>query len=62
VTKSPIIIIDGGKRIKFVLIKNPEDITAKDISNWVESVQNGSEKEYKIDEQVTYEAVVEEEL
>lgn len=45
-----------------MLIKNPEDITAKDISNWVESVQNGSEKEYKIDEQVTYEAVVEEEL
>lgn len=61
--KSPIIVIDGGKRVKFVLAKAPLEISSEDIVNFVESVENGKAREYKIDEQVTYEeAATEEEL
>ncbi len=63
-SKSPIVIIDGGKRTKNVLAADPVDITSADIVSFVESYSNGQTKEYKIDEQVTYEetAAVEEEL
>jgi hypothetical protein len=55
VHKSPIIVIDGSKRVKYVLTANPVDIDSDDIVAFVESVENGSAKEYKVDEQVTYE-------
>jgi hypothetical protein len=64
VSKSPIIVIDGGKRTKNVLVSDPVDITAADIVSFVDSYYNGQAKEYKIDEQVAYEETpaVEEEL
>ncbi len=55
VHKSPIIVIDGSKRVKYVLNTNPVDIDSDDIIAFVESVENGSAKYYKIDERVTYE-------
>jgi hypothetical protein len=50
VSKSPIIVIDGGKRTKSVLVSDPVDITAADIVSFVDSYYNGQTKEYKIDE------------
>lgn len=56
-------MIDGAKRVKYVLVANPVDLTSGDILAFVESVENGTAKEYKVDEQVTYtEAAAEEEL
>jgi hypothetical protein len=57
VSKSPIIVIDGGKRTKSVLVSDPVDITAADIVSFVDSYYNGQTKEYTIDEQVTYEEI-----
>lgn len=51
-------MIDGAKRTKYVLSKAALDITSADIVSFVESVENGSAKEYKVDEQVVYEDVV----
>ena len=62
VTKSPIVLIDGGKRTKFVFSKSPEDITADDIIGFAEAVEAGRAKEYKIDEEVKAVEAVEEEL
>lgn len=53
--KSPIVLIDGAKRTKYVLTKAPLDITSADIIAFVGSVENGSAKEYKVDEKVEYE-------
>jgi hypothetical protein len=57
-------VIDGGKRVKYVLIATPADLTSEEIVAFVESVENGTAKEYKVDEQVTYTeaAAAEEEL
>lgn len=49
------IVIDGGKRVKYVHIASPVDVDSDDILAFVESVESGSAKEYKIDEQVVYE-------
>ena len=57
VHKSAIVLIDGAKRVKYVLTANPVDLDSTAIVAFVESVENGSAKEYKIDEQVTYEDV-----
>lgn len=51
-------MIDGAKRTKYVLTKAPLDITSADIIAFVGSVENGSAKEYKVDEKVEYEDVV----
>ena len=51
-------MIDGAKRIKYVLSKAALDITSADIVAFVGSVENGSAKEYKVDEKVEYEDVV----
>jgi hypothetical protein len=48
------VVIDGAKRVKYVLIANPVDLTSADIVAFVESVDSGSAKEYKVDEQITY--------
>lgn len=56
-------VIDGAKRVKYALIATPVDLTSADILAFVESVENGQAKEYKVDEQVTYtESVANEEL
>jgi hypothetical protein len=62
--KSAIIVIDGSKRVKYVQIASPVDVDSESIIAFVESIENGTAKEYKIDEQVNYEEVpaVEEEL
>lgn len=52
--KSPIVVIDGGKRVKYVLSGKPADINADEIVSFVESVSAGKAKEYKIDEEVVY--------
>lgn len=53
--KSAVILIDGSKRVKYVHVANPVDVDSDDILAFVESVENGKAKEYKIDEQVVYE-------
>ena len=55
VNKSPVIVIDGSKRVKYVLSQAALDIESDDILAFVESVENCSAKEYKVDEQVVYE-------
>jgi hypothetical protein len=47
-----------------VQIASPVDVDSESIIAFVESIENGTAKEYKIDEQVNYEEVpaVEEEL
>jgi hypothetical protein len=47
-------VIDGGKRVKYVLAGKPSEITADEIVSFVESVTSGKAKEYKIDEEVVY--------
>ena len=62
--KSPIVIIDGGKRSKQVLFSAPADITSDNIIAFVEKFNNGNGNEYKLDEEITYDdgTKVEEEL
>lgn len=62
--KSPVIIIDGGKRTKYVLEGQAADLTADQIVIFVEDCLNGKAKEYKMDEEVVYSdsTKVEEEL
>jgi hypothetical protein len=59
-----VVVIDGAKRVKYVLAQAPLDVDSEDILAFVASIENGSAKEYKIDEQVNYEetVAVEEEL
>jgi hypothetical protein len=59
-----VVIIDGGRRIKFVLNSNPADITSQQIVDFVETYESGNGKHYKLDEQVVYDdgSKVEEEL
>ena len=47
--KSPIVIIDGGKRNKFVLTGNAADLTADSIVSFVSDAVSGNSKEYKLD-------------
>jgi len=47
-------VIDGGKRVKYVLSGKPSDITSDDIVAFVDSITSGKAKEYKIDEEVVY--------
>ena len=49
------VIIDGGKRLKYVLQANPSEITSDHIVQFVESFEVGNAKEYKMDEEVVYE-------
>lgn len=57
-------MIDGGNKKKFLLLGSPSEITSEQIISFVESVEAGTAKEYKIDEQVVYEdgSSVEDEL
>ena len=52
--KSPIVLIDGGKRTKFVLSGKAEDLDAETIVSFVMDVEAGKAKEYKIDEEIEY--------
>lgn len=65
VAKSPIVLLDGGKRNKFVLFEDASSISSEKIVAFAESVSSGDAKEYKMDEAVEYvaaEAAPEEEL
>lgn len=53
--KSPIVIVDGGKRAKHVLFGSPADITSQQIIEFVEKFNNGQAKEFKLDEEIVYE-------
>lgn len=53
--KSPVVIIDGGKRLKYVLQGSPSEMTSDQIVKFVESFETGNAKEYKMDEEVVYE-------
>jgi hypothetical protein len=57
-------LIDGGKRAKQILFGAPADISSDNIVAFIEKFNNGNGKEYKMDEEVTYEdgSTVEEEL
>ena len=48
--KSPIVVIDGGKRLKYVLSGKSSDIDTDSIVSFLENVTSGKSKEYKIDE------------
>lgn len=41
-----IVLIEGKIKSKFVLVKNPSEITAEDITEFVESWSNGDAKKY----------------
>jgi len=48
--------LDGKKRAKFVLFEGASGITSEKIVAFAESVASGVAQEYKMDEEVTYEA------
>jgi hypothetical protein len=48
------VVIDGGKRTKFVLSGKAEELDAETIVSFVGEVEAGRAKEYKIDEEVVY--------
>lgn len=62
--KSPLVVIDGGKRVKYILEASPADLSSEQIIAFAESFITGTGHEYKIDEEVVYSdnAKVEEEL
>ena len=47
-------IIDGGKRAKFVLQVSPAKLNSEQIVYFVQNFENGNAKEYKMDEEVVY--------
>ncbi len=56
----PIVLIEGKIKSKFVLVKNPSDVTAEDIVSFVESWSNGDAKKYGMTDEVKVEANAEE--
>jgi hypothetical protein len=54
-----IVLIEGKIKSKFVLVKNPADLTAEDITNFVESWSNGDAKKYGMTDDVKVEAAAE---
>jgi hypothetical protein len=54
VAKSPIVLLDGAKRTKFVLLEDASSISSEKIVAFAESVSAGEAKEYKMDEAVSY--------
>ena len=52
--KSPLVAIDGGKRIKYVFEVPAAELTADKIVECAETWLNGTGHEYKIDEDVVY--------
>jgi len=51
-----IVLIEGKIKSKFVLVKNPADVTAEDITAFVESWSNGDAKKYGMTDEVKVEA------
>ncbi len=41
-----VVLIEGSIKSKFVLVKNPSEVTAEDITAFVESWSNGDAKKY----------------
>lgn len=59
----PIVLIEGKIKSKFVLVENPSDLTAEDITSFVESWTSGDAKKYGMTDEVKVEeAPVAEEL
>lgn len=58
-TNMPIVLIEGKIKSKFVLVKNPADLTAEDITNFVEQWSNGEAKKYGMTDEVKVEAAAE---
>lgn len=48
----PIIYINGGERIKYVLPGNSADITVENIVDFLKAVDSKTLKKYKLDEEV----------
>lgn len=51
-----VVLIEGKIKSKFVLVKNPSELTAEDITSFVESWNNGDAKKYGITDEVKVEA------
>lgn len=51
----PIVLVEGKIKSKFVLVKNPSEVTAEDITAFVESWTNGEAKKYGITDTVKVE-------
>ena len=52
-------MIEGKIKSKFVLSKNPADVTAEDITNFVEQWSNGDAKKYGMTDEVKSETAAE---
>jgi hypothetical protein len=52
----PIVLIEGKIKSKFVLVKDPSQLTADDITAFVESWSNGDATKYGITDEVKVEA------
>lgn len=51
----PIVLIEGKIRSKFVLVKNPSELTADVITEFVNSWANGDAKKYGMTDEVKVE-------
>jgi hypothetical protein len=52
------VLIEGKIKSKFVLVKNPSELTAEDITAFVESWSNGDATKYGMTDEVKEEAAV----
>lgn len=46
----PVVLIEGKIKSKFVLVKNPSEVTAEDITEFLESWSSGDAQKYEITE------------
>ncbi len=51
-----VVLIEGNIKSKFVLVKNPSEVTAEDITAFVESWSNGDAKKYGMTDEVKVDA------
>lgn len=57
----PIVLVEAKNKSKFVLAQNPEDLTADEITAFIESWVGGDAKKYGITDEVKIEVPVAEE-
>lgn len=48
----PVVLVEAKSKSKFVLASNPEDLSAEEITAFVESWVNGDAKKYGITDEV----------
>lgn len=46
----PVVLIEGKIKSKFVIVKNPSELTAEDINSFLDSWNSGEAQKYEITE------------